>query len=262
MKDKVFKQVTLGEAVELDIIRPMEEAALRDLKILLTDAHKTRASIMEDIQKEAEALQEKSSQEARALVEKAYKRADAIELEIRTELVPLQEEAQKKGYDEGYEAGLSQGYEAAAVETMELLQVAQALLENAKRIEGQRLEQVEAKAVHLMSLILKEASAAVWQRIPQHILVEAWKQAIHMHALKGDMTLLIHPVQLQLIEALGEEAVELVRTLPNTTIKTDVHLPTDAMYLMNDDVNLNLSLSSVLQALCEELLTSSTVSTF
>ena len=255
MRENVFKEVILGKPVELHSINPAEEEALRDIKILLTDAHKTRASLMADAQGEAEKVLAQASQEARALIEKAHKRAEEIESQGRVTLETLEADAKQKGYDEGFESGVSQGYEAAAMETMELLQAAQLMLDGAKRIESQRLETLEAQAVNLMGLILKEASAVVWEGVPHHVLVEAWKRAVQIHAIKGEITLLIHPVQLQLIEALGDEAIQLVQNLPNTTIKTDIHLPTDAIYLLNSDVNLNLSLSSVIQALCQDLLT-------
>jgi flagellar assembly protein FliH len=254
MKDKVFKQVTLGQPVELHSLNPAEEEALRDIKILLTDAHKTRASIMQNAQQEAEEVLAKASEEARALIEKAHKRAEAIEAETQTRLDVLEKEAQEKGYNEGYESGVSQGYEAAALETMELLQSAQLMIQGAKDIETERLQKAEAKAVDLMNLVLKEASFVVWQQVPHQVLEEAWRKAVQTHAIKGHCTLLIHPVQLQLIEALGEEALELVQSLPNTSLKTDAHLPTDAIYLLNDEVNLNLSLGSVIHELCQDLL--------
>ena len=254
MKENVFKQVSLGKPVELHSLNPAEEEALRDIKILLTDAHKTRASIMQDAQKEAEQVLAKASEEARALIEKAHKRAEAIEAETQTRLEVVEKEAQEKGYAEGYESGVSQGYEAAALETIELLQAAQLMMQGATQIETERLQKAEAKAVELMGLVLKEASFVVWQHIPQQVLEEAWRKAIQTHAIKNHCTLLVHPVQLQLIEALGEEAMQMIQSLPNTSIKTDSHLPTDAIYLLNDEGNLNLSLSSVIQELCQDLL--------
>jgi flagellar assembly protein FliH len=254
MRENVFTEVTLGNPVELRSMNPAEEEALRDIKILLTDAHKTRASLMSDAQEEAERVVAQARLEARALLEKAHTRAEEIEAESRLSLENLEAEAKQKGYDEGFESGVSQGYEAAALETMELLEAAKLMLEGAKRIETQRLEHTEAQAVHLMGMVLKEASLVVWQNVPHQVLVEAWKRAVQVHALKGDMTLLIHPVQLQLIEALGEEALQLVQNLPNTTLKTDAQLPTDAIYLLSNEINLNLSLSSVIQELCQDLL--------
>jgi flagellar biosynthesis/type III secretory pathway protein FliH len=254
MRENVFKEVSLGKPVELHSLNPLEEEALRDLKILLTEAHKTRASLMAEAEKEAEKILEQAHLDARAFVEKAHKRAEEIEAKAQMSFDAIEAQATQKGYDEGFESGVSQGYEAAALETMELLEAAKLMLEGAKQVEAHRLEKAEAQAVHLMSLVLKEASLVVWQELPQHVLVEAWKRAVEVHALKGDITLLIHPVQLQLIEALGQEALQLVQQLPNTTLKTDAHLPTDAIYLLNNEVNLNLSLSAVIQELCQALL--------
>jgi flagellar biosynthesis/type III secretory pathway protein FliH len=254
VKETVFQQVSLGNPVKVNPVNPVEASGEYRMGQLLAEAESAARGILANAERQANRLLEEAHETARRVVEQAHQRAGAIEEEAIDEQEGRFETLRLEAEALGREAGISQGYEAAAMETMELLQAAQMLLNGVKDVEQQRLKAIEAKAVSLMREILKSVSKTVWQRVPEALLVECWQEAVRVYALKGNTSLLVHPAQLQMIEALGEEAATILEQLPSVCLKTDANLRVDAVYLMHDDHNLNLTLASVIEKQCQELM--------
>jgi flagellar biosynthesis/type III secretory pathway protein FliH len=250
VKETVFQQVPLGQPVQVTPVNTVEASGEYRVGQLLGSAEGTARDIIATAERNAKAILNTAHETARSVVEQAHQRATAIEAEQEDRFETLRLEAEALGR----EAGISQGYEAAALETMELLNAAQTVLKGVKEVEEQRLNAIDAKAIALMQDVLKAVSKTVWQGVPASILAEAWTEAVRVYALKGSTTLLIHPAQLQMIEALGEEAAALLEALPGVRLKTDATLNVDAVYLLHEDHNLNLTLASVIERQCQTLL--------
>jgi flagellar biosynthesis/type III secretory pathway protein FliH len=245
VNDPVFKQVTLGQPIRVHAEQALQGAVGK----VVSAADLKAKEILEAAEADAQAL----VQEARAIVEAAHQRAAAIEADALAQREAVFESTRQEAQAQGMELGLSQGYEAAALETMELLQAATTLMEGVKKTEAQRLIAMEPLAVQLMQAVLKAASRVVWERVPHHVLVEAWQEAVRIHGIKGESTLLIHPAQIQMLEALGEDAQQLLTRMPGVALKTDATLAVDATYLLHSETNLNLTLASLLENLCRTL---------
>jgi|GEM_PF-6926721 len=244
MRDAVFKGVELGTPTTLEAVNPLQ----RDQRLVDANNAEARIALAE---KEAASI----AQVARDMIAKARERAEEIIAEAQEQADTVTAEATDKGFQEGHEAGLQQGYEAAALETMELLQAATIVMEGVKVAERISLTTCEPQAIALMEGILKEVSAHVWEHMPVDILKESWSRAVRVHGIKKESTLLLHPAHLQMIEALGDEAQALLSALPNTQFKTDHNIPMDAVYVLNDEKNLELTLASTIRELCKELST-------
>ena len=187
------------------------------------------------------------------MIAKARERAEEIIADAQEQANAVTAEATQRGFDEGRESGVQEGYEAAALETMELLQAANTLMDGVKQSEASRLQHCEQDAVNLMEGIVKEVSLHVWEHMPADVLQEAWQRAVKVHTIKKESTLLLHPAHLQMLEALGDDAQRLVEQCPGVQFKTDPHIPMDAVFVLNDDKNLDLTLSSAVRELCSEI---------
>jgi flagellar biosynthesis/type III secretory pathway protein FliH len=254
VKETVFQQVSLGQPVKVNPVNPVEASGEYRVGQLLGSAESTARDMIATAERQAQKILNEAHETARRVVEQAHQRASTIEEEATAKQDEVYETLRLEAEALGRETGITQGYEAAALETMELLQAAQTVLTGVQDVEQERLKTVDKKAVGLMQEVLKSVSKTVWQHMPETMLLEMWQEAVRVYALKGSTTLLVHPAQLQMIEALGDEATSLLQQLPGVRLKTDATLRVDAVYLMHDDHNLNLTLASVIEQHCQELL--------
>jgi flagellar assembly protein FliH len=251
---RAFRQVTLGQPLELRANDEFFESSIDGRQAAFIRAAEQQAmAIMEQAQAQARQLLDATHEQIETLKAEADADVEQLKQAALNEIEGWKQEAEKEGYQQGYEDGQTQARQDTAEEVATILHYAQQVNQAAFEAKRQALEQFKPNILELVSYILHRIIGLQLDKDSAPFVEALLNKAADALHTTGTLRVVLNPKLYYQLKTYHELVSDGLDKLERFTFEADSDLPVDKLFVVGAEGCLEISPGTQVKRLIEPL---------